>query len=184
MENPPIPFELRNYFQLLERVNAHASGVESRFASRMRCAPGCDGCCLHISVFPVEAAAIRFTLGKLPRPELERLVRACEGADDSPRCPLLRDGLCGIYQARPLICRTHGLPLLVEDEEGRRVDFCPLNFNGLNHLPSDAVLSLATLNQTLAAVNALYVKQTQAPEAPERILLARVLREFAATQER
>src|SRR5688572_14697024 len=47
----------------------------------------------------------------------------------STACPNLdEDGLCIVYEHRPLVCRTFGLPL----REGRKYigDVCELNFHG------------------------------------------------------
>ncbi len=87
------------------------------------------------------------------------------------QCPLLAGGECLLYGARPLICRTHGLPLLVDDGAGRRVDFCPENFRGLESLPGEAVLDLERLNAALAAVDAHFAEEAfGGGKAPRRRL--------------
>jgi Fe-S-cluster containining protein len=42
-------------------------------------------------------------------------------------CPALEDGVCSIYEYRPLICRKFGIPLYNPDKPGR-VFACELNF--------------------------------------------------------
>lgn len=42
-------------------------------------------------------------------------------------CPALRNGVCTIYEYRPLICRKFGIPLYNPDKPGR-VYACELNF--------------------------------------------------------
>jgi uncharacterized protein len=77
---------------------------------------------MDFSIFPVEYFSIAESLkGK----ELIFNKSAGEG-----ECPMLVDGLCTIYESRPFICRSHGLPLLSMGEEGWELSHCELNFNG------------------------------------------------------
>jgi len=41
---------------------------------------------------------------------------------------MLVGGLCSIYEFRPFICRTHGLPLLSMGDDGWELSHCELNF--------------------------------------------------------
>jgi Fe-S-cluster containining protein len=70
---------------------------------------------------------------------------------------MLVNDRCSIYQSRPLICRTQGLPLLIEAEDGgQEVDFCPLNFTeagAVDDLDEDHLAPLDALNLRLALVN-------------------------------
>lgn len=79
-------------------------------------------------------------------------------------CPLLVDDRCSIYESRPLICRTQGLPLLIEAEDGEQeVDFCPLNFadeGAVDDLDEDHLAPLDDLNLRLALVNLQHCRET------------------------
>ena len=89
---------------------------------------------------------------------------------------MLQDDLCLLYPVRPVICRTHGLPVLVRTEEGAGVDVCPLNFTEGQTPDSRYILDLDQLNTTLASINELFVKQAFDEGAiPERFLLAEAL---------
>ena len=158
---------LRNYRQLVARVDELCARIEGDFREGIVCRLGCDGCCRHLSLFPVEAAALAAEIRERTR----------EAAEDGP-CPLLKDGACLLYGARPLICRTHGLPLLGRRDGERFIDYCPENFKGMESLPASAIIDLETLNATLAAVNRLFVKESGGDEAraEERITIARALR--------
>jgi Fe-S-cluster containining protein len=72
-------------------------------------------------------------------------------------------GRCGIYEVRPLVCRTHGLPLVFE-EDGRMLrDVCPLNFDegeGLSGLPTADFLNQDTAFTILAALNHAWAEAT------------------------
>jgi hypothetical protein len=153
---------LEKYFELVRRVDSLAQGIVIRNAERLACRPGCAHCCKQFSVLPVEAAVLRSAISAL-----ESLP---EAKQDS--CPLLTaEGLCAVYESRPLICRTHGLPISGRDVNGK-VDCCPLNFRdvSLDSLGWGDVLDLDVLNSILIAVNSLYLKATGAdPKSGERI---------------
>ncbi|HJV66063.1 MAG TPA: YkgJ family cysteine cluster protein [Geomonas sp.] len=162
---------LENYLALVSRVDELCSRTQTSFADQIACHPGCDACCRHLSIFAVEAAALREALCALPETEAQSIRRKAAAAPQG-RCPLLHDGLCLLYQARPIICRTHGLPLLISREGAKSVDFCPDNFRGLSSIPGSAVIDLERLNEMLAAINALYL---QSFPGPERVTIAEAL---------
>jgi uncharacterized protein len=168
---------LRNYRALQARVDLICQGIENEFSAHLACHAGCDGCCRHISLFPVEAAALAAALDDLPREQAELIRARARGASSAAPCPLLENGRCLLYAARPIICRTHGLPLITLKEGERTIDFCPLNFRDLDSLPGKAVIDLDRLNTTLAAINALYVAEffRIVPPAKERIPIAEAL---------
>lgn len=160
---------LENYLALVERVDALCARTVDQFAPHILCRKGCDACCRHLSVFAVEAAALKEALEKLPPHEYALLrAAAVDASPDSP-CPLLHDGLCLLYQARPIICRTHGLPLLLQRDGESCVDFCPENFRGVENIPGSAVIDLERLNALLATINTLYLQEFP---GPERVTLA------------
>lgn len=166
---PKIEPLLTNYRSLQAKVDAHWRAVVKDHGAKMACARGCHGCCCHFGVFAVEAAAIGLAAGKRTWPKS----RAPESTD---ACPLLEDGGCLFYDDRPLICRTQGLPLLVRHTDGHRMDWCPLNFKGMTEVPVSAALDLERLNQTLVAVNRLFIEgYPPARNWPERIMVAEVL---------
>ncbi len=150
---------LENYFRLVEKVDELCLRTTERFRESISCRKGCDGCCRHLTLFPVEGTALALALREAEPALAETIrLRALEAAPDGP-CPLLENGACLLYEARPLICRTHGLPLLTSSEGEKRVDFCPENFRGLESLPGGAVIDLDMLNSSLVAVNALFVRE-------------------------
>ena len=64
---------------------------------------------------------------------------------------MLVDGRCAIYDARPLICRSHGLPVALEAEGAGELHWCELNFRD-EPPPSASVLRLEAVNQPLAVM--------------------------------
>ena len=73
------------------------------------------------------------------------------------RCTLLGpDDLCAAYASRPLICRTHGLPLSYPDAE--KVVYCEKNF--ISDTPhSSAVFDAESTETALFAANLDYCRQ-------------------------
>lgn len=162
---------LANYHSLVAKVDSLCRSIEHTLGEAITCHAGCSSCCLAISVFPVEAAAMIEAAGKLPPERLSHLKQRLKAWAGGETCPLLEDDCCLLYTARPIICRTHGLPILLVEEGERRVDVCPLNCQGVEHLPGEAILDLDKLNTMLAAVNALYLREFGI-KLPERIGLA------------
>ncbi len=148
---------LENYYNLVSRVDELCRRITTDYAERLACREGCDECCRHITLFPVEAVALASALGGLPPAEVSRIRERAASAVNAEPCPLLEEGRCLLYAARPVICRTHGFPLVVEREGDRVIDFCPKNFNGITTFPSSIVIDLDLLNTTLAAINSLFL---------------------------
>jgi Fe-S-cluster containining protein len=143
---------LRNLRALRHKVDQHAQRVETTFAAHFACRRGCDGCCqTERSVSAVELAGVREGLDQLDEPTRARL-----GASTS-HCSMLVDGACAVYAHRPLICRSHGLPLVMDEQ----LDVCPLNFEQLDiaELPLPEVLNVGSVTAVLVAVNALYCQE-------------------------
>jgi Fe-S-cluster containining protein len=76
---------------------------------------------------------------------------------DEPLCGHLdAQGLCSIYAARPLICRTHGS--LILSDEG--LDHCPWNFQELEEVDEDMVFRLENLHETLLRLNLAFLQRS------------------------
>ncbi|MCP4868314.1 MAG: YkgJ family cysteine cluster protein [Proteobacteria bacterium] len=159
-----IPEDLDDYRRLVARVDDHAERVTAAWSHRFACRSGCSGCCQRsLSVAGVEASSIGAWIeehGLAPEagdgePFVSPLTVV--NPDDVTPCAMLdAGGQCRIYPVRPVICRTHGLPVAISDGEGgKRGDTCPLNFTeaGLGEVPSADFLDLTTLDTVLAAVD-------------------------------
>jgi len=115
---------LREQLRSLHReIDLLAGGVAGQHT--LQCRRGCASCCVdELTVFEVEADRIRESFAKLLETGEPGPVGGCAFLDG--------EGACRIYEARPYVCRTQGLPLrwLEEDEEEEVVelrDICPLN---------------------------------------------------------
>jgi hypothetical protein len=167
---------LQNYRNLVARVDELCRRIAAEFGEYLACGEGCDGCCRHVSLFPVEAVALAAALGGLPAKQAAH-IRDRARAASTAACPLLENGRCLLYATRPIICRTHGMPLLIGQEGGKRIDFCPKNFRGVASIPAAAVINLDLLNATLAAINAVFSHscRNSAESAQQRFSVAEAL---------
>jgi hypothetical protein len=160
--------------QLAARVDAFFAAVQARHGASMQCSSGCHDCCLpELSCTQVEAAALRLALQALPAETREALrLRALAPPPD--RCVFLdQQGRCVAYDARPLICRSHGVPVRVRDRRGLPlIDACVRNFSteGPGALPASDVLDQQTQSTVLLAIDALHA-QEQGLAPGERVAL-------------
>ena len=171
MSGAPDP--LAPYRAVVAKVDAFWDRVVSAHPDALVCAPGCADCCQPgLSVHPVEAMAIRAHLATWP-PRARAALREPAGANRA-RCAFLRDDRCAIYPVRPVICRSHGLPVRIDGQ----VDACPLNFTNRSWSP-DGVLDLEHLNLLLALANQEALRIAQLPPDTPRVDLAELAQQGA-----
>jgi hypothetical protein len=114
--------------EIHREIDEAAARLERRHRDRLKCSRGCHDCCVDgITVFEVEALRILDSH--------EALLRDGEPHPEG-KCALLdSEGACRIYDDRPYVCRTQGLPLrwVESTPDGLRLeqrDICPLNEAG------------------------------------------------------
>lgn len=156
-----------NHQDLIEEVEQRLAPLRARHAGSLVCHRGCSSCCTDITVLPVEWHAIELAIGSA----------ALGPRNDNPeKCPFVEpDGACGIYSARPLICRIHGLPLSYPVEEyddsgerirrnppSRHVLWCDLNFAGVDKFepgfPEDEIFDMVWFDRRIEDINNLFLR--------------------------
>lgn len=147
---------LDNYRKLIDRVEDRCRSIQDAHADQLRCRPGCASCCLSISIFPVEASHILQWIRETRDPFFTESGR--EFRFRSGICPMLHENICRIYPVRPLICRTHGYPMLTRESGEAVVSCCPMNFTEVSVIPSSALIDLDLLTRTLVAVNRVFLE--------------------------
>ena len=150
---------LKEYQNLIVDVDQRCHWIIQRHQDHISCTKGCAGnCCrIHISVYPVEAVSLALALQKRA-PDLRRHIQnKARHTNSFGPCPLLEEGACLMYDARAVICRTHGLPMRTEYRGHRSIGFCEKNFQHLSPIPEEDVIDLTRLNTSLAAVNRRFV---------------------------
>lgn len=166
---------LENYRLLTARVDALCNAIAAALGEQITCSAGCSSCCTSITLFPVEAAAMQKTLKSLPGRQAEEIRRHVSEHAGGERCPLLLHHRCLLYEARPVICRTHGLPIIYTTDGQRHSDCCPLNLTETEALSGSSVIDLDKLNTLLVAVNSIYLSQTESTETEVRVTIAAAL---------
>jgi len=151
--------------QFYSALDSHIHSIEEQNKARINCKKGCFSCCKDdLEVFGIEAEFIRKNQSQF----LENHTAAPTGA-----CAFLdEEGGCRIYDSRPFVCRTHGVPIsyLQEDEMGEfeMLDICPLNEKGepLEELAEEKIFQNNAWEEKLAMLQLMADKGKM-----ERILL-------------
>jgi hypothetical protein len=140
-----------DYRKILQRADQHFATVLSEQPRNLQCGAGCSLCCYGLfEIGSGDVPVLADGLAALhPSRRKKVIARALEIVESSGHpdlrecstgekesfftrtqstpCPNLDEtGLCVLYEHRPLVCRTFGLPL----REGRKYvgDICELNF--------------------------------------------------------
>jgi len=149
------------YLELLTKVSARFELLSAHHGQHVTCAEGCHSCCHpSLTVSEVEARLIASHLSA--HPDLRQRALKLERSDPhhGARCAFLSaQGRCEIYEVRPVVCRSFGVPLIqIEDPSSGEASLaiCELNFasaEGLTRLqelePSEWLDSAQT-DQVLA----------------------------------
>jgi uncharacterized protein len=168
---------MQGYFHLIAQLEAETAKLSRLHGPLLNCAPGCSSCCMELTLLPLEAAVIRQACSGLEGTRLEILRKRAELNEG---CPFLYRRRCLIYPARPIICRSHGLPVAYvdPDREVVEVSTCPRNFPAEYEFTTEELLFLDPYNEQLLLLNRQLVAAP--PDAPERIpmrqMLASILR--------
>lgn len=140
-----------DYRSILDRADQHFASVMRTQPQNLQCGAGCSLCCYGLfEIGSGDVPVIAEGLANLHPSRRKKVIRRaldivestahpnlreCTPAEkeaffdrtQATPCPNLDDqGLCMMYDHRPLVCRTFGLPL----REGRKYvgDICELNF--------------------------------------------------------
>lgn len=123
--------DLENLFDLADRAVAD---VQKRYSKEVRCKKGCNDCCYAVfDISLIEALYIRHHFDSLGRKQRRAALNIAKKALKSwnnlattqadllsfarIRCPLLTDsGECACYKARPINCRTYGIPTVIDNK--------------------------------------------------------------------
>ncbi len=162
----PLPVMDKAYFsdytRLLAKVDTFCARLKTVHAPQLLCRRGCCDCCKQdLHLLPLEFHFIRQGL-------TDRFAKAFNHHRRRPdihqhSCLLLGNGDCQLYEHRPIICRSHGLPLLITQDDQTWRDCCPKNFPTqppLNEFPESGLLHLERLNTILIMLNKRFCSRT------------------------
>lgn len=140
----------KEYSDLLLKVDTFVEEKTKLFSSKMKCKPGCFTCCAtKLTVTKLEAEAISEFI------EEQKLELPSEAHHKNLCMNLNSEGRCLIYPVRPIVCRSHGLPLDYKEGAGKVRTVCPKNFQGekISNLELTDVLNMDTVNILLGMLN-------------------------------
>lgn len=155
---------IESYHELTKEIDTISLRLSKMHAEQILCKPGCSSCCESISVFEVEFDAIQTYLKNnqttLPSKSfIQKFTKSCR---------YLVKNKCAIYEVRPIICRTQGLPILYRsfDNDNYELSVCKLNFKKVNPVffNGDNALMLSPFNTQLLMLNQAYLKAIKPEE--------------------
>lgn len=173
---------LENLYQKIAEFNAQISdGAQAK----SNCQQGCSRCCyVDLTVFEIEARAIANWHRALSTDQQDKLKRQWKKPTpvkenffhkQTAACPFLKEESCTIYEVRPLICRSQGLPLTFKIDQSWMQDLCPLNQEMQPELEKKDWLNLDLLNTILAHLELLDANKIERPRKSLRTLQAELL---------
>ncbi len=113
----------KKYKNLVNEIEKNTDILENVHKNHMKCRNGCDLCCINFSIFPVE---YYYILNEIRKENLKPQFKKKSLGDI---CTFLHNHSCTIYRYRPIMCRTHGFPLIyVNDDDEYELSACELNF--------------------------------------------------------
>ena len=152
------------YKLLRTEIDTHSNKLEKEHKKQMQCKKGCDMCCMDYSILPIEFHSILNDLKeKKAVPETSEKAKKDE-------CIFLKNHVCTIYDQRPVICRTHGLPLLfMNDNNEWELSACDLNFREFNfeEFTLDNTFPQDKYNSKLFMLNKEFISRFQDKEYDE-----------------
>jgi len=139
------------YREIVAAVDAEFTRNRELHGDRIHCRAGCCDCCYHIfPISEIEAAEIAKGMQGLAADVRESIEgRAREYVEDRLLrgtrlpCPALEQGVCSIYEFRPLMCHKFGMPLYNPDRPDR-IFACELNFKDGEEIDDPNLIQIQT----------------------------------------
>jgi hypothetical protein len=146
---------MSRYHELAAKVDGFFARVTARHGGDMQCGTGCSDCChVRLTITAIEAQAIRDELATWDAPRKQAL-HANAGASTVHCAALDAHGRCLVYDARPMVCRSHGAPVRMTARSLPvigDIESCFRNFVTVTPDP-DCIIDQTTLSALVLAVN-------------------------------
>lgn len=145
----------KKYLEIRNTIDKTAAKLEAGHKKHMKCKAGCDMCCMDYSILPVEFYYIKDELLN------SEISNESFSSKNETECVFLKDHRCTIYNVRPVICRTHGLPLLFMTGDNWELSACELNFTefDLEEFNEDNTFPQDRFNSQLFMLNKKFISQ-------------------------
>ncbi len=148
------PF-FEEYFTLRNAIDLQCSTLWELYKNNMKCKQGCSKCCESFRILPLEFHAIQYI-------SPDKTIKINTNASKT-ECVFLVRNKCAIYENRPIMCRTHGFPLVRLNEEAGayEVSFCDLNFirYKLSKFTEENVIQEDQINSKLFMLNKRFIQK-------------------------
>lgn len=166
---------IEKYHELCSYCDTFFTRAISVADTNMECRLGCGDCCILETVCELEAYVISQHPGYAATdardiPDGAGIEAAL--SKQARSCAFLENGTCTIYSVRPVICRTHGLPLQYRSEN--RIECCPRNFPGVDIAESFTriLFDAEAVTEALMRLNAAFlISRGEDPRSLKRIHL-------------
>jgi len=158
---------IKLYNSLIEKLNNYEAKLLQRYCASINCKKGCSDCCTLESVFSIEAYMIYSH-------QLNAIISESYTSHKKGTCVFLKDKACTIYPVRPVICRTHGYPVLIDE----KIDMCPKNFQDIKSIDSEYILDLENVNNAIASINIIFLRETNEKFFMKERITLKELRDF------
>ena len=152
------------YMLLRNEIDNHSNKLGNEHKKQMQCKKGCDMCCMDYNIFPIEFYYI------LNNFKEKKIIPETSDEQKENVCVFLKNCACSIYHQRPIICRTHGLPLLfMNDNNEWELSACQLNFTEFNfeEFTLDNTFPQDKYNSKLFMLNKEFISEFQDKEYGE-----------------
>ncbi|MCL2792523.1 MAG: YkgJ family cysteine cluster protein [Spirochaetaceae bacterium] len=154
------------YCKIRDNIDLKISEILSFYKGDILCKKGCSGCCMAITLFPVEFFAIKQETdkGSLKTLLSPSFTLDSKNTKQNQDCIFLEKSICTIYESRPIICRTQGLPLFYFSDtlEDYTISFCDKNFTSCREdfeFNTEYSIDLDKLNSSLYKLNKEFMKE-------------------------
>lgn len=139
---------LDQYHQFIQKLDTQLVTLNQLHKKDLQCRPGCSHCCkTDRTVNLIEAQWLKNHFDALDPLDKKSIINNLQ---DNSKCPLLINEQCMLYPFRPVLCRSHGLPLLYFANNEPCISFCELNFiNSTIEFTDDNILNMDTINAEL-----------------------------------
>ncbi len=168
---PPLEKQLlHEYRELVADIELEITRISEALPKNiLQCRKGCSECCIEFSVFPLEAVVL---ISHMKGPVIDTIT-------PPQRCVFLQQDCCSTYEARPILCRTQGIPIgyLKDEESSIEVSACPVNFQEKFRFSEEGILFMDRFNYRLAELNQRYC-EAAGLDPQQRIILSDLLSEI------
>jgi uncharacterized protein len=138
---------MSRYPELAAKVDGFFARVIARYPTETKCNSGCSHCChVRLTITGVEADAIDDLVATWSDDRKASLAENVAVAPPDRCVALTPDGRCLIYDARPIVCRSHGAPIRMKHPHSLPVIASP-GAGGTRSTPEGSAESIETCRE-------------------------------------